>query len=317
MGLKKFLRDNKETAFSIEVLPPIRGKGIQGIFRDIDQLMEFSPAYINITTHRTEQVFREIEDGVYTRDTIQKRPGSVAVASALKGRYNVPTVPHIICSGFTKQAIENQLIDLNYLGIEDILVLRGDRERGSNQFKAINNGHLHAIDLCRQVNDFNEGKMIDGTQTAPLSNKFCYGVAGYPEKHEEAMNLETDLTYLKDKVEQGASYIITQMFFDNQKYFDFVKCCRKTGITVPIIPGIKPLTNLTQLSILPKVFHIDFPDDLSKELIKCRNNDEVKALGIEWGISQAGELKKHHVPSIHFYTVNATASVQKIAKRLF
>ncbi len=317
MSLRSFLKDNKETAFSIEVLPPLRGKSIQGIFRNIDKLMEFSPAYINITTHRTEQVFLEIEDGIFTSNTIQKRPGSVAVASALKGRYKVPTVPHIICSGFTKQEIENQLIDLNYLGIEDILVLRGDRERGFNQFRAVNKGHLHAIDLCKQVNDFNEGKMTDGTQTDPLSNKFCYGVAGYPEKHEEAMNLETDLAYLKEKVAQGASYIITQMFFDNQKYFDFVRRCRNIGITVPIIPGIKPLTSFSQLSLLPKVFHIDFPNDLSEELIKCQNNDEVKALGIEWGISQARELKEHHVPSIHFYTVNATASVQQIAKRVF
>ncbi|MGI6242354.1 MAG: methylenetetrahydrofolate reductase [Prevotella sp.] len=317
MGLKRFLNDNKETAFSIEVLPPIRGKGIQGIFRNIDKLMEFSPAYINITTHRTEQVFREIENGIFTSDTVQKRPGSVAVASALKGRYKVTTVPHIICSGFTKQEIENQLIDLNYLGIEDILVLRGDRERGSNQFKAVAHGHLHASDLCRQVNAFNEGKMIDGTQTAPLAHKFCYGVAGYPEKHEEAMNIETDLAYLKEKVAQGASYIVTQMFFDNQKFFDFERRCRAIGIDVPIIPGIKPLTRLSQMSLLPKVFHIDFPEGLSKELINCRNDDEVKALGIEWGIGQARELKEHHVPSIHFYTVNATASVQQIAKRVF
>ncbi|MDO4159528.1 MAG: methylenetetrahydrofolate reductase [NAD(P)H] [Prevotellaceae bacterium] len=317
MSVASFLASEHPTAFSFEILPPLRGKSIEQVFKSIDRLMPFNPAYINITTHRTEVVYREISNGVFQRFTERKRPGTTAIAAAIKVKYGIPTVPHVICSDFSRSDLENELIDLSYLGITDILVLRGDRARGENRFVAAENGYENAIDLCRQVNDFNNGIMIDGSETTPLSEVFTYGVAGYPEKHEEAMNMDTDMEYLKAKVEEGAKYIVTQMFFDNSKYFDFVERCRNNNITVPIIPGLKPLTSLTQKSLLPKTFRIDYPEELAKEFQKCRNNDEVKALGVEWGAAQARELMAANVPSIHFYSMNAAASVEEIARRVY
>lgn len=295
----------------------MRGKSIDNIFSNIDRLMAFDPAYINITTHRTEVVYQPMDNGMYRCFSEIKRPGTVAIAAALKGRFGIPTVPHIICGGYSRHEIEDELIDLSYLGINDILVLRGDRQKGENRFSAATDGHSHADGLCRQVNDFNDGRMVDGTETAPLTTPFTYGVAGYPEKHEEAMNPETDMEHLKRKVEMGAQYIVTQMFFDNKRYFEFVDRCREAGITVPIIPGIKPLTTLAQATLLPKTFHIDMPEELAAEMARCKTNDDVKALGVEWGTAQARELKEANVPSIHFYTINATASVEKIAKNVY
>lgn len=295
----------------------MRGKSIDNIFSNIDRLMAFDPAYINITTHRTEVVYQPMDNGMYRCFSEIKRPGTVAIAAALKGWFGIPTVPHIICGGYSRHEIEDELIDLSYLGINDILVLRGDRQKGENRFAAATDGHSHADGLCRQVNDFNDGRMVDGTETAPLTTPFTYGVAGYPEKHEEAMNPETDMEHLKRKVEMGAQYIVTQMFFDNKRYFEFVDRCREAGITVPIIPGIKPLTTLAQATLLPKTFHIDIPEELAAEMSRCKTNDDVKALGVEWGTAQARELKEANVPSIHFYTINATASVEKIAKKVY
>lgn len=262
-------------------------------------------------------MYQEVSDDLYRRNVARRRPGSTAIAAAIRGRYGIPTVPHVICSDFTRMDLENELIDLSYLGITDLLVLRGDRERGENRFRAQKDGHEHAIDLCRQVEDFNNGVLCDGSEMEKLGAPFTFGVAGYPEKHEEAMNIDTDIEYLKAKVESGAQYVVTQMFFDNKRYFDFVGRCRKHGINVPIIPGVKPLTSLTQRELLPKTFHIDFPDDLAHELMKCKDNDEVKALGVEWGVGQARELKEANVPSIHFYSLNATASVEAIAKQIY
>lgn len=317
MSVAAILSSGKSTAFSFEVLPPIRGRRIEELYKSIDRLMPFAPAYINITTHRTETVYHEISEGVFRRTDERTRPGTVAVAAALKGRYGVPAVPHVICSGFTVNELENELIDLSYLGITDLLVLRGDRAKGENKFTPTPGGHAHAVELCRQIVDFNEGRMNDGADAEPLVNKFSFGVAGYPEKHDEAMNMETDMQYLKEKVDAGAEYIVTQMFFDNSRYFDFVERCRSTGISVPVIPGLKPLTSLTQQSLLPKTFHIDLPANLARELQKCRNNDDVKVLGIEWAVSQAKELKKAGVPSIHFYSMNAAASVEAVAKQVY
>lgn len=317
MSVASFLNSQHKTAFSFEVLPPMRGKSIDNIFSNIDRLMAFDPAYINITTHRTEVVYQPMDNGMYRCFSEIKRPGTVAIAAALKGRFGIPTVPHIICGGYSRHEIEDELIDLSYLGINDILVLRGDRQKGENRFSAATDGHSHADGLCRQVNDFNDGRMVDGTETAPLTTPFTYGVAGYPEKHEEAMNPETDMEHLKRKVEMGAQYIVTQMFFDNKRYFEFVDRCREAGITVPIIPGIKPLTTLAQATLLPKTFHIDIPEELAAEMSRCKTNDDVKALGVEWGTAQARELKEANVPSIHFYTINATASVEKIAKKVY
>lgn len=307
----------QETAFSFEVLPPLRGKSIDTVYRTIDRLMPFSPVSVNITTHRAETIYSEQSDGRFERLHVQGRPGTVAIAAAIKGRYGIKTVPHIICSGFTTAETEAELIDLSYLGISNLLLLRGDRPRGENKFTPMPGGHSHAIELCRQVNDFNNGKLLGDVRCEALSTPFTYGVAGYPEKHEEAMNLETDIENVVRKVEAGASYIVTQMFFDNSKYFDFVQRLRNAGVTVPVIPGIKPLTTLGHRSLLPKTFHIDFPDDLAKELERCQTNDDVKQVGTEWGIHQCLELKNAHVPCIHFYSMNAATLVENIAKAVF
>ena len=317
MSVAEFLTAEHDTAFSIEVLPPVRGKSIEQVFKTLDKLVEFNPAYINITTHRTEVNYLDMGDGTFVRVTEHTRPGTVAIAATLKERYGIPTVPHMICSGFSRTELENELIDLEYLGITDLLVLRGDRARGDNRFIPAEGGHTHAVELCRQVEEFNNGKMLNGKEHEPIGKRFTFGVAGYPEKHEEAMNLDIDIEYLKAKIDAGAQYVVTQMFFDNEKYFAFVERCRAAGITVPIIPGIKPLTSLTQQALLPKTFHIDLPMDLAKELRRCESNDDVKALGVEWGIQQARELKQAGVPSIHFYSMNAAASVEAIAKAVY
>lgn len=317
MSVASFLASDHPTAFSFEVLPPVRGKSIEQVFNTIDKLMPFDPAYINITTHRTEIIYREVSEGVFQRTSERTRPGTVAIAAALKGRYGIPTVPHVICSGFTRSELENELIDLSYLGITDLLVLRGDRAKGENRFVPMPDGHTHAADLCRQVSDFNDGTMIDGSCHEPLAERFSFGVAGYPEKHDEAMNPEIDIEHLKAKIEAGAEYVVTQMFFDNRRYFDFVARCRAAGIGVPIIPGLKPLTALSQQALLPKTFHIDLPEELAAEFRRCRTNDDAKALGVEWGIAQARELRAAGVPSIHFYSMNAAASVEAIAKAVY
>ncbi len=317
MSVASFLASEHPTAFSFEVLPPVRGKSIEQVFSTIDKLMPFDPAYINITTHRTEIIYREVSEGVFQRTSERTRPGTVAIAAALKGRYGIPTVPHVICSGFTRSELENELIDLSYLGITDLLVLRGDRAKGENRFVPMPDGHAHAADLCRQVSDFNDGGMIDGSRHDPPTERFSFGVAGYPEKHDEAMNPEIDIEHLKAKIETGAEYVVTQMFFDNRRYFDFVARCRAAGIGVPIIPGLKPLTALSQQALLPKTFHIDLPEELAAEFRRCRTNDDAKALGVEWGIAQARELKAAGVPSIHFYSMNAAASIEAIAKAVY
>lgn len=315
-SVAQFLASEHPTAFSIEVLPPVRGKSIEQVLKTIDRLMPYNPAYINITTHRAEVVYREIAEGVFQRAFERKRPGTVAIAASLKERYGIPVVPHLICSGFSKAEIENELIDLSYLGITNLLVLRGDRAKGENRFEPTADGYSHAVELCRQVEEFNRGILLDGECHDTL-NKFSYGVAGYPEKHEEAMNIDIDIEYLKAKIDAGAEYVVTQMFFDNARYFSFVERCRAAGITVPIIPGLKPLTSLTQQALLPKTFHIDLPMDLAVELRRCQTSDDVKALGVEWAIGQARELKAAGVPSIHFYSMNAAASVEAIAKAVY
>ena len=262
-------------------------------------------------------VYKEVSAGIFQRTNERKRPGTVAIAAALKSRYGVATVPHVICSGFTPSELENELIDLSYLGITDLLVLRGDKAKSDRTFIAEEGGYNHAVELCNQVSAFNRGEMLDGTASGNLLAPFSFGVAGYPEKHEEAMNIDVDIAHLKAKIDAGAEYVVTQMFFDNAKYFDFVGRCRAAGIDVPIIPGLKPLTSLTQQALLPKTFHIDLPMELATELIKCKTNDQVKALGVEWAIMQAKELKAAGVPSIHFYSMNATASIEQIAKKVY
>ena len=316
MSIAKILKENKSTAFSFEILPPLKGNSINSVFSTIDKLADFNPSYINITTHRNEIAYHETESGVFRQVVERRRPGTVAIASAINHRYGIPTVPHIICSGYSKEEIEYELIDLSFMGITDLLVLRGDKAKHDPRFIPTKGGHQYAIELQEQINRFNSGGFLDGT-TMNISTPFSYGTAGYPEKHDEAMNAETDLFYLKQKVDNGAEYIVTQMFFDNKKYFEFVEKCRNAGINVPIIPGLKPLAVLNHMSMLPKTFHIDFPDDLAQELLKCKTNDDTRALGIEWCIAQAKELKAHGVPSIHFYSINAVNSVMEVAKSVY
>lgn len=312
-----FLASPHETAFSFEVLPPVRGGGIDRTLDNIRPLIEFNPAYVNITTHRNEITYTHTGGGSYHASTAQKRPGTVAIAAVLRERFGIRPVPHIICGDYSRREIEDQLIDLSYLGITDLIALRGDRERNSTVFTTSPEGHTHASSLARQISDFNNGMMCDGTTFTPPAQPFSFGVAGYPEKHEEAMNIETDLRHLKHKVDQGASYIVTQMFFDNRRFFDFVDRCRESGITVPIVPGIKPLTSLRQMTLLPRIFHIDFPKELSDDLLKCQSDNDVRRLGIEWAVAQAGELKRYGVPSIHFYAMHAATSVAEIARAVY
>lgn len=318
MTIPQLIENHTGTGFSFEVLPPLKGKGISQLFKNIDSLKEFNPLYINITTHRSELVYKSTPDGLYQKVTERSRPGTVAVAAAIQQRYNIPAVPHIICSGYSKIETEYALIDLNFLGITNLLLLRGDKAKHESRFIPNENGHSHASELQLQVNDFNKGLFLDGTKMDIITGEqFSYGVAGYPEKHEEAPNLEMDLQWLKLKVDNGAEYIVTQMFFDNEKYFSFVERCRNAGIMVPIIPGIKPIMTMGQMTILPKVFHVDLPSDLVHELIKCKDDSMVKAVGVEWCTSQVKELISHGVPSIHFYSLNATQSVKQVASNVY
>jgi methylenetetrahydrofolate reductase (NADPH) len=306
---------NKKTAFSFELLPPLKGNTIESVFKTIDTLREFDPKYINITTHRSELVYRKLPNGLFDCIAERHRPGTVAISAAIQNKYNIPVVPHVLCSGFTENETEYVLIDLQFLGIQDLLLLRGDKAKNEKSFTPT--GHNHATDLQKQVNDFNMGNFTDGTKMKKLPIPFSYGMACYPEKHDEAPNLASDIYWAKQKVENGASYLVTQMFFDNQKYFDFVDTCRKEGITVPIIPGLKPIVFMNQLIVLPKIFHVDIPETFSKELEKCKTDIEAAEVGIEWCTLQAKELKEKGVPSIHFYSMMATQSVRKVAENIY
>lgn len=314
MSVIEEIKNAKRTAFSFELLPPLKGKGIDSVYKTIDTLREFDPKYINITTHRSEMVYKRKENGLYDYVSERRRPGTVAVAAAIKNKYNIPVVPHILCSGFTQEETEYVLIDLQFLGITDLLLLRGDKGRHECEFVVL--GNAHATDLQNQVNNFNKGLFTDGTHITN-TEKFSYGMACYPEKHEEAPNLDSDIYWAKKKVENGAEYLVTQMFFDNQKYFDFVEKCRKNGIDVPIIPGIKPIHLLNQLTVLPKIFHCDIPEVLAVELRKCQTDEQAKEVGVEWCTEQAKELIAKGVPSIHFYTLMATQSVKRVAEKVY
>jgi len=312
--IDKILKSEK-TAFSFELLPPLKGNSVDGVYRTIDSLLEFNPQYINITTHRSELVYHELPNGLFERVAERHRPGTVAIAAAIQNKYQIPVVPHVLCSGFSESETEYVLIDLQILGLQDILLLRGDKAKHEKAFCPT--GHAHATDLQKQVNAFNQGLFLDGSSMKSQGTGFSYGMACYPEKHEEAPNLASDIYWAKQKVESGASYLVTQMFFDNQKYFDFVSECRKEGIQVPIIPGIKPITFMNQLTVLPKIFHVDLPESFSKELGKCKTDAEATEVGIEWCTLQAKELKDRGVPSIHFYSMMATKSVKKVAENIY
>jgi methylenetetrahydrofolate reductase (NADPH) len=310
------IQSSKDTLFSFEILPPLKGKSIQSIYGGIDPLMEFKPRFINVTYHREEYMYKERGNGLLEKISIRKRPGTVGICAAIMNKYDVDAVPHLICGGFSKEETENALIDLQFLGIDNVLALRGDSIKTESSFRPHPEGHSYAVDLVKQVIEMNKGTYsIEDIKLEPTD--FCIGVAGYPEKHFEAMNLPTDLKYLKEKVDAGADYITTQMFFDNKKYFDFVEKCRAVGITVPIIPGLKPIKSLAHISFLPKFFHIDYPEELSIELLKCKTNADVEKVGIEWGIHQSKELKAAGVPCIHYYTMSNSSSTYTIAKEIF
>ncbi len=302
--------------FSFEVLPPLKGSGTKALFRTIDLLKDYGPNYINITTHRSEYVYTEQADGTFIKSRVRRRPGTIAVASAIMQKYNIKVVPHVVCSGFSREDIEYMLLDLQFLGINDILILRGDKAKDDAQFRPEPNGHSHATDLIGQVNLFNSGKLLDRSDIKIPGTPFSYGVACYPEKHEEAPNLDFDLRILKQKQDLGAKYAVTQLFYDNRNYFRFVEEARKAGITIPIIPGIKPLAKKSQITVVPKTFHVDIPKELADEAGKLKSDEEVAQLGIEWGINQCRELLKAGVPSLHFYTVSAVNSINEILKQL-
>lgn len=315
MSVVEKIRSAKSTAFSFELLPPLKGNGIETVYKTIDTLREFDPKYINITTHRSELVFKENAQGLFEQVSERHRPGTVAIAAAIQNKYKIAVIPHIICSGFTREETEYALIDLQFLGITDLLLLRGDKAKHEREFSPT--GHKNATELQMQVNDFNKGFFLDGSKMKSPITPFSYGMACYPEKHEEAPNLESDLRYAKMKVDAGAEYLVTQMFFDNQKYYDFVDKCRANGINVPIIPGIKPITLKNQLTVLPKIFHTDVPEEFASELRLCQTDADAVEVGVEWCIKQAADLKAHGVPSIHFYSMMATQSVKRVAKAVF
>lgn len=309
-------RNDGRTAFSFEILPPLKGNDISRVYGIIDRLREFDPKYINITSHRSTVEYQERPDGTIVKKKIRKRPGSVAIASAIQNKYGITAVPHIICKGFTRDETEYALIDLNFLGVHDLLLLQGDA-KGPDKSTDPSLVNLHATDLQAQVNDFNRGIYADGEPFEANATPFSYGMACYPEKHEAAPNMESDLRYARMKVDNGASYLVTQMFFDNQKYYDFVTRCRAEGITVPIIPGIKPVVTRSQLTVLPRVFRSDIPEPFAAELARCTTDEQAKAVGVEWCIAQCLDLMAHGVPSLHFYTLMATDSVARVAKEIY
>jgi len=308
---------NKQNNFSFEVLPPLKGSGTNKLFETIDKLKDYNPLFINITTHHSEYVYKELGNGLLQRSRIRRRPGTIAIAAAIQQKYNIPVIPHIICSGATKEDIEYELIDLQFLGINNVLLLRGDKAREDKNFTPIDNGYNHTTELIEQVAKFNEGEFIDGTKIRNKGEIFNFGVACYPEKHEEAPNLTTDITYLKQKQDLGATYAVTQLFYDNKKYFEFVKKAREMGITIPIIPGLKPFAKLSQLTIIPKTFHCDLPEELSREVMKCKSDDDAKTLGVEWCEYQCKDLIDNGVKNVHFYTVSAVDSVKDVVNKLF
>lgn len=309
-------KQRRDRQFSFEVLPPLKGTGTGKLFSDIDKLAALEPAFINITTHHSEYVYRELPNGQFERLRIRRRPGTIAIAAAIQNRYHIPVQPHVICSGATVEDIEYELLDLQFLGISDLLLLRGDKAKEDSRFTPTPGGHAHTTDLIRQVQRFNEGFFADGSPIKNPGRKFDYGVACYPEKHEEAPNLEMDMKYLKEKQDLGAQYGVTQLFYDNEKYFSFVEKARQMGITMPIIPGIKPFAKLSQLTMVPKTFHCDIPEALALEVVKCKTDEDARQLGIEWTTQQCRELYAHGISNIHFYTVSAVDSVVEIAKRL-
>lgn len=317
MKVTEHIQQSKNTLLSFEILPPLKGKSITSIYDHLDPLMEFKPSWINVTYHRSETAFKKKMDGSFEKVEVRKRPGTVGICAAIMNHYQIDAVPHIICGGFTRRETEDALIDLNFLGIDNVLVLRGDAEKNEPSFVPEEDGNSYAIDLLKQVAQLNSGIYVDEDIRDGGKTKFCIGVAGYPEKHFEAPNLEIDLRRLKEKVDAGAEYIMTQMFFDNKKFCDFVDACRAHGIDVPIIPGLKPITTKKQLSVLPRIFHVDIPTELSTEILKCKTDADCELVGSEWLVQQSKDLKKFGVPVLHYYTLGKARLIRDIVKEVF
>ena len=317
MKVTEHIKRADETLFSLEIIPPKKGDSIQNLFAQIDPLMEFKPPFIDVTYHREEYVYKEHAGGLLEKKSIKKRPGTVGICAAIQNHYEIDAIPHMICGGFSKEETENALIDLNFLGIDNVLALRGDQIKSEDQFIPEPDGNAYASELVEQISKMNQGDYIDEELQNAIPTDFCIGVAGYPEKHFEAPNMSFDLQWLKKKVELGAEYIVTQMFFDNKAYFKFVDDCRAMGIDIPIIPGLKPVATKNHLTVLPKIFKIDLPEELEKEIGKCEDNSAVKELGIEWGIHQCKELITKGAPVLHFYSMGKSDAIKRIASEFF
>lgn len=311
------LRKADRTLFSFEILPPLKGRDIRSIYEGIDPLLEFKPSFINVTYHREEVIYKERGHGLLQKVRLRKRPGTIGICATIKTKYDIDTVPHLICGGFSREETEDALIELNFLGIDNVLALRGDAVKNENHFIPERDGHAHAVDLIRQTAGLNKGQYLYEEEQEAAPTDLCIGAACYPEKHPEALNLNVDIAYLKEKVAAGAEYLVTQMFFDNARYFAFVDQCRAQGITVPIIPGLKPITTLRHIAFLPKTFRVDLPDAFAAELVKCKTDADVKQVGVEWCTAQARELMAKGAPSLHFYTMGRSEAVRAVAGRVF
>ena len=310
------INQSKGTLISFEVLPPLKGKNITSLYQHLDPLMEFNPSFINVTYHRSEHIFKKKTDGTFEKVEVRKRPGTVGICAAIMNHYKIDAVPHLICGGFTQRETEDALIDLNFLGIDNVLVLRGDATKNETSFEPEANGNRYAIDLLKQVDRLNNGIYLEEDIRDGFRTHFCMGVAGYPEKHFEAPNMEADINYLKAKVDAGAEYILTQMFFDNTKYFEFVDKCRANGINVPIIPGLMPITNKKQLTVIPRVFHVDLPTDLLSEMNKTKTDEDTERVGKEWLVQQSKELMQAGVPVLHYYTLGKPLVIYDVVRQI-
>ncbi len=308
---------NGKTQFTFEILPPLKGQTIQSIFDSIDPLMEFQPPFIDVTYHREEYVYKELQGGLLQKQVVRKRPGTVGICAAIQNKYDVDAIPHILCGGFTKEDTENFLIDLGFLGIDNVMALRGDAVKSETYFSPDKEGHSYANELVSQIANLNKGKYLEEELQNTAPTDFCIGVAGYPEKHMEAPSMDSDIHFLKKKIANGATYVVTQMFFDNKAYFNFVEKCRKEGITVPIIPGLKPLVTKKQLNLIPHRFNIDLPDELIMEVVKCKDNEAVRKVGIEWCLKQSKELIAKGVPVLHYYSMGKSDNIKSIASQIF
>ena len=317
MKVIEHIQQAKKTLFSFEILPPLKGQNIQTIFDNIDPLMEFNPPFIDVTYHREEYDFKELPNGLLEKRVVRKRPGTVGICAAIQNKYQVDAIPHVLCGGFDREDTENFLIDMGFLGIDNVVALRGDAVKSETYFKPEPKGNAYAVDLVKQISDMNNGTYLDENILNTAKTDFCIGVAGYPEKHMEAPNMESDIHFLKKKIEAGADYIVTQMFFDNSKYFAFVENCRAAGITVPIIPGLKPLATSKQLNMIPHRFHVDLPEALIKEVLKAKTKDDVRQVGIEWCINQSKELVAANIPFLHYYSMGKSDNIHKVASTVF